>query len=92
MSVKFKETRRISASELRKLCVQQDWYTGGTVEEYEHLLLDLADNKENITTADIVEIAYDIINHSDNITEDEITSVMFAVGKIANTFFERVEE
>lgn len=92
MSVKFKETRRISASNLRALCVQQDWYTGGTVEEYEHLLLDLADNKENITTADIVEIAYDIINHSNNITEDEVTSVMFAVGEIANTFFERVEE
>lgn len=92
MSVKFKETRRISANNLRALCVRQDWYTGGTVEEYEHLLLDLADNKENITTADIVEIAYDIINHSSNIAEDEITSVMFAVGEIANTFFERVEE
>lgn len=92
MAVKFKENRRIHASDLRNLCIEQEWYTSGTVKEYDHLLFDLASQKDNITTADIVEIAYDIINHSSNITEDEITSVMFAVGEIANTFFERTEE
>ena len=55
---------------------------------YNHLLYDLADDKENITTEDIVEIAQDIMEHSN--TDQELTSICFDVARIANTFFEEV--
>lgn len=55
---------------------------------YNHLLYDLADDKENITTEDIVEIAQDIMEHSD--TDQELTSICFDVARIATTFFEEV--
>ena len=61
----FKEIRRIHASDLRALCVKNDWYTRGDNEEYGHLLFDLAGHKDNITTDDVCEIVQDIIDHSD---------------------------
>lgn len=51
-------------------------------------MYDLADDKENITTEDIVEIAQDIMEHSN--TDQELTSICFDVARIANTFFEEV--
>ena len=55
---------------------------------YNHLLYDLAENKENITTEDIVEIAQDIMKHSN--TDQELTSICFDVAEISVTFFEEV--
>ena len=57
----YKEIRVIRASSLRALCVRQNWYTAGDNDEYGHLLLDLAGSKENLSTADIMEIAADSI-------------------------------
>lgn len=82
----YKEIRKISADDLRNLCVRRDWYTGGSCEEYDNLLFNLADSKENISTDDIVEIAQDIIEHSD--TDQELTSICFDIARIAVTFFE----
>ncbi len=65
MKYGYKEIRRITPYSLRNLCIENDWYTCGDNEEYGHLLLDLAGSKENITTDDIVEIASDIVEHSD---------------------------
>ena len=53
-----------------------------------NLLDDLTGDKENITTDDIVEIALDIMEHSN--TEQELTSICFDVARIAVTFFEEV--
>lgn len=64
MKYGYKEVRTISANRLRKLCIDHDWYTRGDNEEYRHLLDDMAGDKENITTEDIVEIARDIIEHT----------------------------
>ena len=86
----YKEIRRISASALRQLCIDHDWYTAGDNEEYEHLLLDLAGHKENLSTADIIEIAADIMEHSDMSPDYTIESVAFEVASIANVFFEEV--
>lgn len=85
----FKEVRRISPDKLRALCIKENWYTRGDNEEYEHLLLDLAGHKENITTDDVCEIAQDIINHSD-LLADEFESVAFKVMEIATSWL--VEE
>ena len=55
--MKFTEIRTIGASDIRKLCIKNDWYTRGTNDQYRHLQLDLCEWKDNLTTEDIVEIA-----------------------------------
>ena len=85
----YKEVRKISAQALRQLCVDNNWYTAGDNDEYEHLLLDLAANKENLNTADIIEIAADIMEHS-NLSDDcTIENIAFEVARIATTHFVR---
>ena len=86
----YKEIRVIRASSLRALCVRQNWYTAGDNDEYGHLLLDLAGSKENLSTADIMEIAADIMEHSDLDDDCTIESVAFEVARIADAFFEEV--
>ena len=86
----YKEIRVIRASSLRALCVRQNWYTAGDNDEYGHLLLDLAGSKENLSTADIMEIAADIMEHSDLDDGCTIESVAFEVARIADVFFEEV--
>lgn len=88
MKKEYKEIRQINADSLRRLCISKRWYTSGDNAAYNHLLYDLADDKENITTEDIVEIAQDIMEHSD--TDQELTSICFDVARIATTFFEEV--
>lgn len=83
----YTEIRKISAGNLRGLCIENNWYTNGENEEYGHLLIDLADSKDNITTDDIVEIAQDIKDHSD--TDYDVESIIYAVLQIAHTYIER---
>ena len=92
---KYRETRRISADNLRSLCIRMDWYTRGTCQEYDHLLIDLAERKENLATADIIEIAEDIAAHSD-LEEvepecDIVACIAYEVAGIATTAFRREE-
>ena len=86
----YKEIRKVRASSLRALCIRQNLYTAGDNDEYNHLLYDLAGNKENLSTADIIEIAADIMDHSDMSVDYTIESVAFEVASIANVFFEEV--
>lgn len=92
----YKEIRRISACNLRALCISMNWYTRGNNEAYSHLLIDLAEHKENLTTADIIEIAEDIAAHSDLDDvcpeDDIIASIAYEVASISTTFFRRVDE
>ena len=81
--MKFTEIRTIGASDIRKLCIKND--------QYAHLQLDLCEWKDNLTTEDIVEIAEDIIAHSeieaDGRTKAEvIESVAFEVMRVCNNF------
>ena len=48
MKKEYKEIRQINADSLRRLCISKRWYTGGDNAAYNHLLYDLADDKENI--------------------------------------------
>lgn len=86
----YKEIRKIHANALRRLCINQDWYTAGDNDEYGHLLFDLAQNKENLSTANIIEIAADIMEHSELDDDCTIESVAFEVARIADVFFEEV--
>ena len=82
----YREVRKIRKDDLRNLWIAKRWCTRGDNAAYNHLLNDLAGDKENITTDDIVEIALDIMEHSN--TEQELTSICFDVARIAVTFFE----
>lgn len=86
MKHRYREVRRIHADSLRNLCIAKNWYTRGNTEEYSHLLYDMAEGKENISTDDIVEMAQDIMEHSN--TDQEITSICFDIARTAVTFFE----
>lgn len=97
MKYGYKEVRKLGATALRALCIREDWYTGGDNEEYSRLL-NMA-NRENITTDDIVEIATDIIEHSDMAVEryrksgglsfgECYTHVMFLIAEKCYTYFE----
>lgn len=92
----YTEIRRISACNLRALCISMNWYTRGNNAEYGHLLLDLAESKENLTTDDIIEIAEDIAAHSnldDVCPEDDIiASIAYELASISTTCFRRVDE
>lgn len=90
MKHEYREVRKIRKDDLRNLCIANRWYTRGDNAAYNHLLNDLAGDKENITTDDIVEIARDILEHSD--TNEELTSICFEVARIAVTFFEEAQE
>ena len=95
MKYGYKEVRRLHSTDLRALCIRENWYTGGTNEEYANLM-DMT-KTENITTDDIVEIATDIIEHSETAKanfekstggENFYLHVMFLVAESCNTFFE----
>lgn len=92
----YEEIRRVSAENLRALCINMNWYTRGTCSDYDHLLIDMAHSKDNLTTADIIEIAEDIAAHSnldDVCPEDDIiASIAYEVASISTTFFRQVEE
>ena len=91
--MKFTETRTLSASKLRAICIQHDWYTCGTNEQYTNLFSMLTDNylAAEMTTEKLAEIAADILAHSD--ADDcrdgylEITEIMYDLAKACDTVF-----
>ena len=87
----YKETRRLNASDLRSLCIEKNWYTAGTNPEYSHLLGELAGEKENLTTEDIILIAEDIAAHSKLEDGYEISDIAFEVTRKAYSFFTEIK-
>lgn len=73
--MKVKEIRKIDFEKVRAMCISNDLYDCGTNADYNHLLLVLCDRCQNVTTAKIIEIAEDILIHSDS--EIELTSIMY---------------
>ena len=90
MKYGYIEKRKMLAFDLRTLCVKKDWYTHGNNEAYENLL-HRVDSTENITTDDMVEIAADIIEHSE-MSVDELENVCFELSEICHTFIEEYTE
>ena len=83
----YKEIRRLGAAELRTLCVRQDWYTRGDNDEYEHLLLDMAEHRPHLATGDIIAIAEDIAAHSDLADGWTVEAIAFEVARICTVTF-----
>ena len=99
MKYGYKEVRTLHHSDLRALCIKENWYTGGTNEEYDNLFK--MTEKENITTDDIVEIATDIVEHSETALEkfkqdsglelsDFYTHIMYLIAETCNTYFKEI--
>lgn len=89
---KYTETRYLTTTDLRALCIENDWYTCGDNEEYCALFNRLYDGdgySVNLDTEKLAEIAQDIMDHSD-ITEYTITTVMYVLAKRCSVFFEEV--
>lgn len=90
MKLDFKETRKMLAYDLQRLCIEKDWYTLGDNVQYEKLL-SRVDSIKNLTTADVISIAMDIIHNSENMNiDDDIDSVCFELFEICHTFIEKV--
>ena len=90
--MKYTETRTMSASKLRALCIQHDWYTCGTNAEYSRLfdrLTDCCGCPEHLTTEKLVEIATDIWEHSE-ITDYTMETVLFELARACYTYFDVV--
>ena len=86
----YKETRRLSASALRALCIEHSWYTKGTNPEYDHLLQDLASGKPHLATADIIAIAEDIAAHSSLEDGEDVPAIAFEVARACSVTFQRI--
>ena len=77
MKYGYKVIRRLSSDALRTLCLERAWFTEGDNEEYNKMLAN--GQKEDITSDDIVEIANDIIEHTDELSMSNFTDVCNAI-------------
>jgi len=80
------ERRDWFSHDIRKMCIKNDYYTGGTIKDYEALLRFVDEHEP--TVDNIESVAYDIVRHSDlsryNQTEEEnVDSVMFEIAEHA---------
>ena len=91
MKYGYKEIRKTSVSSLRKLCIDHNWFTRGTVEEYD-LLLKYAfrgDEDNGITTDDLVEMATLISEHSspESLEDYSYADIMYALSSACYSYF-----
>ena len=87
----YVETRRLSATALRALCIERGWYTAGDNAEYDHLLQDLAGSKPHLATSDIIAIE-DIAAHSRLGDGEGVPEIAFEVARACSVTFRRVPE
>lgn len=79
--MKITETQRLSMSAVRSMCIEYNWYTFGTNEQYDKMLrmVNALSDKQIIAADDLYPIAADILAHSD--TDHDVASIMWALGK-----------
>jgi hypothetical protein len=86
--MKIKERRILHASDLRTLCIRENWFTLGDNEAYDRMMTRTF--CENLTTAIIEDIARDILGNSE--TDMALPEVMYAVAAISHTTFAEDED
>ena len=87
MKYGYREVKKIHAEKIRSLCIRHDWFNCGTNDEYA-ALLQYGFSGQEITTDELVEMAEMILEYSD--TDYNITSIMYELNKICDTYFEEV--
>ena len=85
----FTERRKLYRDDLRRLCIEKNWYTRGHNEDYEDLLKK-ADAFENVTTEQIEIIARNILQNSE--TEYPLEEICFLIARICFVYFEKCTE
>lgn len=84
----IKETRNWNSNSVRAMCIKHELYTRGDNEAYSKML-NYVDAHKEPTLEDMVNVAGDIIAHSDY--EGEIADMMFNLGNEAIISFYDVE-
>ena len=70
----MKELRKLSMEKIRRMCIDNDFYTDGDCYEYDRMLT-YANNVKRATTKEIEKIATDIKEHSDG--DYQVIDIMF---------------
>jgi len=95
----FEMVKRWSASDIRGLCVEKNWYTCGDCSAYEEMLGFVYNNEP--TKENIFKVAVDIFNHSDVATiqaccgyseKELLTSILFEIERKTYTYWEEKED
>ncbi|MDD2958527.1 MAG: hypothetical protein PHR92_08360, partial [Lachnospiraceae bacterium] len=81
--IDYEKIVKLSATELRSLCIQERYYTSGCCADYEHMF-ELA-VKENISDHDIQLIAEDIKRHSK--TDDSVAVIMTRILNVCYFYY-----
>ena len=84
----YKETRKMTAYDLRKVCIEYNLFTRGTNEAYEKFLA-MAD-VENITTNDLMNMAKEIEKHSVIMDGLHTEDIMYVLNRATHTTFSKV--
>lgn len=80
------ETVKWSSSDIRNMCIKNEWYTAGDIKAYSKMLDFVEDNEP--TKLNIWKVAQDILDHS---SEDDlyVEAIMFTIANdVVKTFFE----
>lgn len=79
--MKIYEKQFLHSDAVRKVCIERNWYTKGTNEEYCHVfdMVRALRDRFIITADDLYPIAADICKHSD--IEYDVTGVMYALAQ-----------
>lgn len=88
--MKYTETRILSSSKLRSLCIKHDWYTCGNNAQYAAMFAKLHDDDGNLvhmSTEKLYEIASDIYAHSD-INDYTVEAIMAELARQCLYFFD----
>lgn len=80
------EEIRWSSSEIRNMCICNDWYTAGSIREYSDMLEYVEEHEP--TKLNIYKVAQDILEHSDD-PELYVEAIMFTISNdVVKTFYE----
>ena len=84
------ETRTLSMDDLRKLCIKNNYYTKGTIDEYDRFLTSV--KGVEMTKDKIYSLAVNIFTHSDIgsnvlLTDVIIASIMYNIAEICHTVY-----
>lgn len=86
---KIIEIRKMEMSDLRRLCIANEWCTLCTEEQYDKLLK--MTKAETITTARMARMADHIMKYSVEVAEERgLTGIMYDLACICYTIFEEV--
>lgn len=93
MKATYKETRHLHAFDLRALCIEKNWYTAGSNEEYAHLF-ELTKRKTSLDTEAIIEIAKDIYEHTatHDLHDYRVEDIAFEVNRFCTVTFDEVPQ